>query len=175
MVEDAETTLTLGLALHRLGDSYAHTRLDDPNTMYSTGHGHAFEGEGGHAPDKIANRPGLYKTYASHLSSALGKSLNFKGKVDMFTFNYVADSRGSTEQNSAIFETEIRIREGVGSFSVAGNQVGAINDYISSSNAHFGRNVQANAVYTNVDVYNKNDDGEWVKTKSERRTFVTVR
>ena len=62
----------------------------------------------------------------------------------MFTFNYVAGSRGSTK-------------------------------HINASNGHFGRNVQVNAVYFNVNVYNRNDEGEWVKTRSERRTFVTVR
>jgi RHS repeat-associated protein len=174
MVEAADNTLALGLALHRLGDSYAHTNMKNGIFTYETGLGHALEKQNGHAPDKIANRPELYKRYANHLSRVLGKAINFKGQVDMFTFNYVADSRGSTEQNSAIFETEIRIREGAGTFSVAGNQVGAINNYISASNAHFGRNVQVNAVFTNVDVYNKNKDGEWVKIKSETRTLVNV-
>ena len=76
--------------------------------------------------------------------------------------------------NSAVFETEIRIREGVGIFSVEGNQVGAINNYVGSRNSHFGSSVTANAVYTDVDVYNKNENGEWVKTKTEKRTFVTI-
>jgi RHS repeat-associated protein len=174
MVADAESTLQLGLALHRLGDSYAHSRLDDPSRMYSTGLGHAFTKQSGHAPDKIANRPELYKQYVSQLEGALGGRLGFKGNMDMFTFNYVADSKGSTQQNSAVFETEIRIREGVGIFSVEGNQVHAINKYVDARNGHFGSNVTANAVYTDVDVYNKNEDGEWVKTKTEKRTFVNI-
>jgi RHS repeat-associated protein len=174
MVANAESTLELGLALHRLGDSYAHSRLDNPSRMYSTGIGHAFTGQGGHEPDKIANRPELYKQYVGQLEEALGGRLGFKGNVDMFTFNYVADSKGSTQQNSAVFETEIRIREGIGAFSVEGNQVGTINKYIGARNGHFGSNVTANALYTDVDVYNKNENGEWVKTKTEKRTFVNM-
>lgn len=92
----------------------------------------------------------------------------------MFTFNYVADPKGSTQQNSAIFETEIRIREGIGAFRVEGNQVGTIYSYLGARNNHFGSTVTANAVYMDVDVYNKNENGEWVKTKTEKRTFVNI-
>lgn len=164
----------LGGALHRFGDSYAHTSLDDPNRMYGGYFGHAFTEEGGHAPDKIANRPELYKTYVNRLANVLGERLNFNGSVDLFTFNYVADNRGSTQQNSAIFETEIRIREGINTFSVEGNQVETIGKYIAASNGHFGRNLQVKAVYTDVDVYNRNENGEWVKTKTEKRTLVNM-
>ncbi len=101
----------------------------------------------------------------------MGSRLGFKGKVDMFTFDYVAKSKGTTQQNSAVFETEIRIMEGVGTFSVGGNQVDVINGYLKSSNEHYGRSVSANVVYANVDMYSKNDKGEWVK-KTEQRTFV---
>ncbi|WP_205509895.1 RHS repeat domain-containing protein [Longitalea arenae] len=172
MVLDAASTRQLGMALHRLGDSYAHTKRSDRNRMYNPGYGHIFSGDGGHGADKIANRPELYKSYTQHLAKALGGRLGFEGNIDMFTFNYVADSKGSTQQNSAIFETEIRIREGISAFSVEGNQVDAIGKYIGARNNHFGSNITANGVYTDVDVYNKNDDGEWVKTKSEKRTFV---
>jgi RHS repeat-associated protein len=174
MAMGANSLSELGGWLHRLGDSYAHTKLDDPNKMYSTGFGHAFTDQGGHAPDKIANRPELYKKYAQNLAQVLGDRLGFKGNIDMFTFNYVADSKGSTEQNSAILETEIRIREGAGVFSVAGNQVDAIGKYVGARNSHFGSDVITNSVYTDVDVYNKNENGEWVKTATEKRTFVTI-
>ncbi len=76
--------------------------------------------------------------------------------------------------NSAILETEVRIREGAGVFSVEGNQVSEINQYVSESNDHYNRDIQAQAIYTDVDVYNKNENGEWVKTKSEKRTFVKI-
>ena len=164
----------LGLGLHRLGDSYAHSTIDDPKVMYDAPWGHVVDMTFRTDPDKIANRPELYKTYVGVLEQVLGYRINFKGSVDKFTFNYIADKRGSTEQNSAILETEVRIRQKMGTFSVAGNEVDAINEYVGASNDHFGRNVQVNAVYTDVDVYNLNADGEWVKTKTEKRTFVTI-
>jgi len=143
--------------------------------MYNPGYGHIFSGDGGHGADKIANRPELYKAYTQQLADVLGGRLRYEGGVDLFTFNYVADSKGSTQQNSAIFETEIRIREGAGSFSVEGNQVGAIGKYMGARNGHFGSNISADAVYTDVDVYKRNENGEWVKDKTEKRTFVNFR
>lgn len=38
---DPNSLCALGFSLHLLGDSYAHTRLDDPSLMYPTGRGHA--------------------------------------------------------------------------------------------------------------------------------------
>lgn len=171
---ESTSTQQLGLALHRLGDSYAHSVVGEEWKMYSSPFGHATNSLFGIDPDKIANRPGLYKQYVNQLAQVLGNRLGFKGNVDKFTFNYVADSKGSTAQNSAILETEVRIMEGSGVYSVEGNQVDAIGNYIKASNENFGRNVQAEAVYTDVDVYNKNENGEWVKTKSEKRTFVNL-
>jgi len=162
-------TYDLGNALHYLGDSYAHSMIGNEVSMYPNGRGHLFDG---HDPDKIALRPELYKRYTRELSSAMAGRFGFKGSVDMFTFDYIAGSRGSTEQNSAILETEIRIREGASSFSVEGNQVGAIGDYMRSSNQHFGRKVGATIKYADVDMYKKNADGEWEKDKTETRTFV---
>ena len=108
------------------------------------------------------------------MEQALGTRLGFQGKIDMFTFNYVADSKGNTQQNSAIFETELRIRQGVGLFSVEGNELDTIGKYVNARNDQFGSNITANAIYTDVDVYNKNESGEWVKTKREKRTFVNI-
>jgi hypothetical protein len=136
--------------------------------------GHAWDSELSTDPDLISNRPELYRNYTSQLAGALGARFGYKGKIDMFTFDYVAGSGGNTLQNSAVFEAEISIRQGLGSFSVDGNQVDAIGNYVKSSNNHFGRSVQAKSVYTDVDVYNKDADGNWVKTKSEKRTFVTL-
>jgi hypothetical protein len=174
MVSDAGSTSQLGLALHRLGDSYAHTRRSDRNRMYNTGYGHVFSGDDGHGADKISNRPELYRAYTQDLAKSLGARLGFEGSIDMFTFNYVADSKGSTQQNSAILETEVRIREGVGAFSVEGNQVDVIGKYVGARNSYFGNDVSASAVYTDVDVYNRNENGEWVKSKSEKRTLVNI-
>ena len=59
-------------------------------------------------------------------------------------------------------------------FSVDGNQVDAIGKYIGERNSHFGSQINAKAIYTDVDVYNQNKNGEWVKTKSGKRTFVNI-
>ncbi|PVD51784.1 hypothetical protein DC498_13820 [Terrimonas sp.] len=87
LAADAGNTLQLGMALHRLGDSYAHTKRSNKNKMYNPGYGHIFSGDGGHGADKIANRPELYKAYTEHLAKALGGRLGFEGGLDMFTFN----------------------------------------------------------------------------------------
>lgn len=162
----------LGGWLHRLGDSYAHSRLGNEDVMY----GGLPWGYLGHvremAADLISERPGLYMSYVNNLASVLGNVLGHKSGVDLFTFNYVAESGGNTEQNSAIFETEIRLREGAKTFSVVGDQTRNINQYIGQRNAHFGSKVTAKSAYTDVDVYTKNNKGEWIKTKTEKRTLV---
>lgn len=179
-VLSSSSTRELGGWLHRLGDSYAHTRLENPNKMYGGSFplhyfGHAGTPDGGHYPDKIKNRPELYKQYVAQLADVLGQRLNFKGKIDWFTFDYVADSRGSTEQNSAIFETEIRIRNGVGTFSVVGHYRDAISNYIKASNAVFGRNIIPTILMTSVDIYTFDPrHGIWVKTGTEERTYVST-
>ncbi|KFF21496.1 hypothetical protein IW22_05910 [Chryseobacterium sp. JM1] len=168
MLHSAGSMAEVGRALHYFGDSYAHTMMSDGDTMYPNGQGHLFSG---HEPDKIANRPDLYLEYANSLADNLGSKLG-AGKIDMFTFNYVANSGGTTEQNSAVFETEVRIREGAQMFSVAGNQVGTINNYLRARNGHFNGQAKGNVVNTDVDMYKRNKKGEWEKT-TEDRTFVT--
>ncbi len=93
--------------------------------MYPNGIGHALQG---HAPDKIANRPELYLQYVNDLVGTLGGN----SYTDLFTFDYVAGSGGSTDQNSAVFETEVRLREDVSTFSVLGDQTGVIGNYLSA-------------------------------------------
>lgn len=168
MLTSAGTYEEIGTALHYFGDSYAHSMMSDGDSMYPNGRGHLFSG---HEPDKIANRPDLYLEYANSLADNLGSKLG-AGKIDMFTFNYVAKSGGTTEQNSAVFETEVRIREGAQTFSVGGNQVGTINNYLKARNGHFSGHANANVVNTDVDMYKRNKKGEWEKT-TENRTFVT--
>lgn len=168
MVTNAGTNEELGTALHYFGDSYAHSRLSDGNHMYANGIGHLGDW---HEPDKIAKRPDLYLEYVNNLSDALQTKLG-GGKVDMFTFEYVAGHGGSTEENSAVFETEVRIREGVNTFTVAGNQVDTINNYMYNRNVHYRQfDNKTNVKYTNVDVYQQNKAGEWIKT-TEKRTVV---
>ena len=168
-VRSAQSVQQLGWALHRLGDSYAHTNMHNSGVMYVQGVGHGLDL---HAPDKIMNRPGLYLQYVQQLKEELGTRLGYKGKIDTYTFDYVAKSGGNTEQNMAVFETEVRIREGAGSFTVYGDRVPEIKAYIRASNEHFGRSVNATVVTTLVDMYKKNEKGEWVKDRTEPRTVV---
>ncbi|MDN3689781.1 SpvB/TcaC N-terminal domain-containing protein [Cyclobacterium jeungdonense] len=67
-------TLEFGLNLHAFGDSYAHSQIDHPGTLYETGWGHAAELANlrdGHAPDIIPNRRALYQEYVTSLYTAL--------------------------------------------------------------------------------------------------------
>jgi RHS repeat-associated protein len=67
-------TLEFGLNLHAFGDSYAHSQIDNPGTLYETGWGHAAELlnlRDGHAPDIIPNRRALYQEYVTNLYTAL--------------------------------------------------------------------------------------------------------
>jgi RHS repeat-associated protein len=61
-------TLRAGFLLHRYGDTYAHSVIGDQGRMYPTGVGHAFHGQD---PDRIEQRPELYREYVEHLFSAL--------------------------------------------------------------------------------------------------------
>lgn len=164
-----------GQALHYFGDSYAHSIMGDEQYMYETGFGHLFDG---HAPDKIANRPDLYLTYVKNLAQVMGSKFHFAGVIDLFTFNYIAGRTagmkpGTTEENSAIFETEISIRQGLKRYDVAGDMGRAINWYIKQSNMHYGRNVTISTSIYTVTHMKKTSDGDWVEDSWEQRTLVT--
>jgi RHS repeat-associated protein len=163
MFHSANDDRAKGFGLHRFGDSYAHSKSN--GRMYSTGPGHGISLDP-HWPDKIANRPGLYLEYAEALTNMLGGF-----QEDMFTFNYVANNKGTTEQNSAILETEVRLMEGVKTFSVAGNQTGTIKDYMSARNKHTGRNTGYKSASVTGDVYKPDGNGGWTKT-TQTRTYV---
>jgi hypothetical protein len=169
-VREAGTYEELGQALHYLGDSFAHSRMGYEGRMYPNGRGHGIQG---HKPDKIALRPSLYGKYVNALASALGDRYGInRWQVDMFTFEYVARSGGSTEQNSTIFEMEIRIREGAKSFSVYGNHEEVINNYMNSRNKHYGTNTRYKVAVATVTTYQRNGLGEWYAENTEK-TVVT--
>jgi len=77
-----------GLALHALGDSYAHRQLDNERVMYVAPAGHGAEwrpfGKGRHFdPDMIRKRPALYREYATLLYHiACGKWPGATRRVD---------------------------------------------------------------------------------------------
>jgi hypothetical protein len=82
--EDA-ASLQFGLLLHRLGDTYAHSKIGNPSTMYtvsgadefcvsnpltSIGHGHR-----NHDPDYAFLRPPLFFSYVENLYTVLHNKL----------------------------------------------------------------------------------------------------
>jgi len=159
----AENLLDRGSSLHRLGDSYAHSRED--NSMYNRPLGHLFEMKA----DKIRDRPDLYLEYARDLIFTLGGN----SSTDMFTFNYIANSGNDTDANMAVLEAEVRLREGARLFSVGGDQTGTLDSYFAARNRNY-KNTTSYKTYT-AEVYKlrQNSKGEWEETnEKENRTFV---
>jgi hypothetical protein len=172
-IDASDNTKELGEALHRLGDSFAHSKVSDVTQMYLPPFGHAASSILSTDPDKIANRPWLYLEYVERLANSLGKRLSFSGSIDLFPFLYIAESGANTEENSAVLEAETRIRQGVKSFNVAGDQVNAIKRYVSISNNHYGRNKKVNSWSGWVDVYRRDSNDKWHRTY-EYRSFATI-
>lgn len=104
--EDA-ASLEFGLLLHRLGDTYAHSKIGNPATMYtvsgadefcvsnpltSIGHGHRF-----HDPDYPFLRPSLFFSYVENLYTVLYNKLqepssrNYSSGVPARPYHQVAN------------------------------------------------------------------------------------
>ena len=62
---------SLGVQLHRLGDSYSHREMGNEGKLYDTGFGHGEELHEGTSPDVIQRRPGLYLDYVQSLATIL--------------------------------------------------------------------------------------------------------
>ena len=70
-------------------------------------------------------------------------------------------------------ETEIRLREGVKTFSVLGDQKSVIGDYLSARDENYGTNTSYKTITAEADSYKLNKDtGVWEKSGTETRTFV---
>lgn len=80
-----------GLALHALGDSFAHRNRSNPSVMYDAPYGHFYlELKWGQSVDNIKEHANLYKNYASTLFAALlaiGKTLNFRPLLEQGVFD----------------------------------------------------------------------------------------
>jgi hypothetical protein len=113
-IRSATDPIEKGQALHRLGDSFAHTRPDGKR-MYRTGFGHAFTPEGGHFPDKIRNFPDKYLIYVRTLVSALGGET---AKIDMVPFEYIAALKKESEDNIEILKSEYNLLKKNTRFSI---------------------------------------------------------
>ena len=68
LIQSADDLKVAGLAIHRLGDTFAHRRIEYPALMYETGEGHLFDGT---RPDQVTVRPSLYKEYVRVLAKSL--------------------------------------------------------------------------------------------------------
>jgi RHS repeat-associated protein len=67
-----------GLSLHPVGDSYAHSMLDDPRYLYPPVAGHLielFNSRHPSDPDRISLRPSLYRNYVHSLAQLLSKAV----------------------------------------------------------------------------------------------------
>lgn len=107
MVRETEPgSFEFGLALHRFGDSYAHSIVGDEEHMYETGWGH-FQGSvmpGKQDPDEIQNRPELYLDYAKHLFKVLSDVAEKQGVTPRLTEEQVLKALGAV---SKIKDTEV--------------------------------------------------------------------
>lgn len=173
----ARNTRILGFALHRLGDSYAHTQ-PGTNKMFpqGIGHGNYHDGEkrNPYFPDKIKNRPDLYLEYVQNVIDVLSLKHGVNGDIDLFAFEYVAETGLDTEANSAILETEISLQNGVSNFSVVGDQTGVISDFISARD-------KKNGTKTNFETFTKEEEAQkynvltgMTSKKTQTRTYVRI-
>ena len=64
---------TLGVLIHRLGDTFAHRGLIEEDTTYVHGVGHGYAGT---TPDQIMKRPVLYAEYVRTLANTLSLKKN---------------------------------------------------------------------------------------------------
>ena len=131
-----------GMALHRYGDSYAHSLLDNGSIMYgrdgyTTEHATAIESDNtltGTRPDKIFERPELYLNYVQDLANLISTKYsegNIDG-LDLCKFEEMV-SFASTNQCSliGIINYEIAAYTGENSFYVS-QPLG----YVPSKSAH---------------------------------------
>ncbi len=170
-VMQSNNETALGISLHRLGDSFAHT-IPGKDKMFGPDVGHLFYG---HAPDKIKNRPELYLQYVSTLFETLSVKFGKAGTSrDMFTFEFIAAAGMGTAENSAILETEIALRNGKKTFTVEGNQQDAIASYMKYRKEVTGSRVGVSVVHTTSDVYEYNATSrEFIKTGTRSVSVVT--
>ncbi len=123
-VRQATTLEMKGHALHRLGDSFAHTRKSGKK-MFPKGIGHALAG---HKPDKIRLDTAKYILYVTTLAKALGGE---DAVIDMTAFHYVCKAQLGTSSNIEILKSEVRIQTGQTKYTINYKEVKAVEDYLN--------------------------------------------
>jgi hypothetical protein len=114
-----------GIALHRLGDSYAHAMKKD-KVMFPLFIGHALRG---HYPDKIANFPEKYLRYVDSLAVVLGGN---PATLDLTAFKYVAQHKFDTKSNEEILKSELYIHSGVNEYIIDLDQQKTVADFLDT-------------------------------------------
>jgi len=70
IIASKDNVMTVGILIHRLGDTFAHRDPNDESILFGKNIGHGLRG---HTPDVIQNRPELYERYVHTLISTLAK------------------------------------------------------------------------------------------------------
>ncbi len=129
MFDNAITPKEIGIAAHRLGDSYSHTN-DKTGRMYPHLIAHLFQWK---KPDKIKNNPDKYLQYVFQLIEGMGG----KGaEVDMTVFRYIVDAGLSSEQNAEILKAEYHCLIGSSEFNIESNEIKIVENYLTKRLAH---------------------------------------
>ncbi len=132
MLQEATDARSIGIASHRLGDSYSHIN-DKTGRMYPNVLGHVFRWQ---EPDKIRNNAKRYLAYVYSLVKGMGGP---EAKIDMTVFNYIAEHGMSSDDNSAILKAEYNLLNSSVAFNVARNQVTQVQQYLTERMTHEDR------------------------------------
>lgn len=132
MLQEATDARSIGIASHRLGDSYSHVN-ERTGRMYPNVLGHIFRWQ---EPDKIRNNAKRYLSYVCALVKGMGGS---EAKIDMTVFNYIAEHGLSSDDNSAILKAEFNLLNGSPAFNVARNQITLVQQYLTERMTHEDR------------------------------------
>jgi len=167
LAQSADDYESFGKALHRLGDSYAHV---NPSTgkMFFQGFGHLFKWK---TPDKIKNRPNLYLSYVKDLAGVIKERTDATGDIDLFVFDYVAQSGFSTEKNIDIYRAESTILDGSGTFTISGD-ARHVEDFLSKRSEKGGFSYSSTTTST-ISV-SGSDPGSGAMNSSVTSTTFTI-
>jgi hypothetical protein len=113
----------IGVAAHRLGDSFAHIN-DKKGRMYPHIIAHLFQWK---RPDKIRTNPSKYLTYVNQLVKCMGGD---NAVIDMTVFNYIANAKLSSDENSAILKAEYNYLNDSPAFCIEKNEIAVVQQYL---------------------------------------------
>lgn len=124
MLSVAETDQEKGIACHRLGDSFSHTK-DKKGKMYPHLVAHLFQWK---RPDKIRNNSSKYLEYVSWLVEGLGGK---SSEVNLSVFEYIAKSGLTSNENAAILKAEYKLLTGSLAFNIKKNELPIVEKYLN--------------------------------------------